>query len=204
MDFHALNQEVGNLDIYLLDHILKGRFRHGMRILDAGCGEGRNLVYFIRNNFDVWGIDNNAEALRMSRVVGRSISPIFDPEKFLESDLSSLPFPPASFDAVICSAVLHFARTEEEFLTMFEEMIRVLRKEGLLFFRMTSDIGLEGKIKKVNDHQYELPDQSIRFLLTRTLYNNLLTTFKLQPVEPLKTVNVADVRCMSTALLIKV
>ncbi|WP_332912670.1 hypothetical protein [Algoriphagus boritolerans] len=47
MEVTELNQLLGNVDIYLLDQILKGRFSKEMKILDAGCGEGRNAVYFI-------------------------------------------------------------------------------------------------------------------------------------------------------------
>ena len=46
-----LNHLLGNIDIYLLDQILKDRFKKSFKILDAGCGEGRNLIYFVRNGF---------------------------------------------------------------------------------------------------------------------------------------------------------
>ena len=82
----TLNQLLGNADLYLLDQILKGRFAPGMRILDVGCGEGRNLVYFIRQGMDVWGIDRNPEALKLLRMYGKSLHPDFDPEKIIASD----------------------------------------------------------------------------------------------------------------------
>lgn len=53
MNIAALNKLLGNIDIYLLDQILKGRFTKEMRILDAGCGEGRNLIYFLHEGFQV-------------------------------------------------------------------------------------------------------------------------------------------------------
>jgi hypothetical protein len=46
-----LNQLLGNIDIYLLDQILKARFEKHCKILDAGCGEGRNLIFFVRNEY---------------------------------------------------------------------------------------------------------------------------------------------------------
>ena len=45
--------QFGQIDIYLFDQLLRGRIRPGMRILDAGCGGGRNLVYMLKNGFDV-------------------------------------------------------------------------------------------------------------------------------------------------------
>ena len=47
----------GGIDIYLFDQLLKGRFVPGMRILDAGCGSGRNLVYFLRSGYEVFAVD---------------------------------------------------------------------------------------------------------------------------------------------------
>ena len=41
----TLQDEFGNIDIYLFDQLLRARLRPGMRVLDAGCGGGRNLVY---------------------------------------------------------------------------------------------------------------------------------------------------------------
>jgi SAM-dependent methyltransferase len=56
-----LQELFGNIDIYLFDQLLKGRFFSGMRVLDAGCGTGRNLVYFLRNGYQVFGVDQSAE-----------------------------------------------------------------------------------------------------------------------------------------------
>ena len=43
-----LQEQFGNIDIYLFDQLLRGRIGPGMRVLDAGCGGGRNLVYLLR------------------------------------------------------------------------------------------------------------------------------------------------------------
>ena len=55
----ALRRELGEIDIYLFDQLLKGRFDGRRRMLDAGCGHGRNLVYFFRGGFEksLGGID---------------------------------------------------------------------------------------------------------------------------------------------------
>jgi 2-polyprenyl-3-methyl-5-hydroxy-6-metoxy-1,4-benzoquinol methylase len=37
-----LQEQFGQLDIYWFDQLLRGRIVPGMRILDAGCGFGRN------------------------------------------------------------------------------------------------------------------------------------------------------------------
>ena len=53
----------GDIDLYLFDQLLKGRLKPPMRMLDAGCGTGRNLPYFFRTGFDVYACDADADAL---------------------------------------------------------------------------------------------------------------------------------------------
>lgn len=203
MTYQELNQELGNIDIYLLDAILKGRFSPAMRILDAGCGEGRNLHWFIRNNYDVWACDSNPAAIRMLQYVARSLNKDFDRNRFFTVALEELPYPDAMFDAVICSAVLHFAENRQHFLQMWEHLYRVLKPGGLLFIRMTSSLGLEKELKEESDGKYFLPDGSLRFLLTEELLNELLQSYPAQFVEPFKSVLVKDARSMATLVLQK-
>ncbi|MCC5931907.1 MAG: class I SAM-dependent methyltransferase [Cyclobacteriaceae bacterium] len=201
MLYRELNRLLGNVDIYLLDAILKGLFEPEMKILDAGCGEGRNLFYFIRNGFSVNGIDSNASAIQMLQFTARSLNPNYIPSDFKVGKLEEMPWPDQTFDAIICSAVLHFAENEVHFFKMTDELVRVLKPGGTLFIRMASDIGFEIKPEKADDFRHHLPDGSVRFLLTRNLLSNCLQRYALSFIEPLKTVNVADQRCMSTLLL---
>lgn len=203
LSYQALNRAIGNIDIYLLDQILKGRFEKPMRILDAGCGEGRNLVYFIRHGFDAWGIDQDASAIRMLRMLGKKLHPEFDPEKFLEANVAELPLPPASFDAVICSAVLHFAENTDMFLSMIKELLRVLRPDGLLFIRTATDYGIEKQIVSLGDQRYRLRDGSERFLVSRDMISKIIDTYDLSYIEPFKTVVVDDIRSMCVLVLRK-
>lgn len=204
MSPQALNQLLGNIDIYLLDHILKGRFSPDMRLLDVGCGEGRNLVYFIRQGYDVWGIDKEPSALRMLRTYGRALHPEFDPEKFMEDDGASISLPPTSFDRVISSAVLHFADNHTHFQKMFAELVRVLRPNGLLFIRTAMLTGVEEECVALGDSgRYLLPDGSERYLLSSDSLKSLCQQHDLSLVEPLKYVVVQHGRSMASILLQK-
>lgn len=201
MQYRELNRLLGNLDIYLLDAILKGHFEPEMKILDAGCGEGRNLFYFIRNGFSVSGIDSNASAIQMLQFTARSLNAAFNPSDFVTGKLEELPWQKDAFDSIICSAVLHFAESQQHFFQMTDELIRVLKPGGILFIRMASDLAFDVKPEKADEFRYHLPDGSIRFLLTKNLLAELFKRYPLHFIEPLKTVNVADQRCMSTLLL---
>ena len=58
-----LERQFGQIDIYLFDQLLRGRIRKGMRVLDAGCGGGRNLVYLLQSGFDVFATDADPRAI---------------------------------------------------------------------------------------------------------------------------------------------
>ena len=86
MEVKELNALLGNIDIYLLDQILKGRFKKDMKILDAGCGEGRNCIYFLNQGYQIFGADANPIAIQMARVYAQTIQKDFDIYRFpLES-----------------------------------------------------------------------------------------------------------------------
>ena len=203
MDIKTLNKALGNIDIYLLDQLLKGRYEKQNKILDAGCGEGRNMIYFLNNQFDIYGIDKNEPALQMLRFLARSINPTYQATKIAVGHLDRLPYEDRYFDHVICSAVLHFAENENHFEAMAGELVRVLKPGGTIFIRMASNIGLESKVVALTGQQYRIPDGSVRFLLTRKLLKDLMESHDLSLMEPLKTVNVQDQRCMSNLLLKK-
>ncbi|HYJ79472.1 MAG TPA: class I SAM-dependent methyltransferase, partial [Longimicrobiaceae bacterium] len=129
-----LHAAFGEIDIYLFDQLLRGRFDRRRCILDAGCGSGRNLAYFLRRGFEVFGIDRDAAAIDYTRELAAALSAL-PPENFVAGELDRLPWPDGSMDAVVCSAVLHFAADEAHFAGMLREMWRVLRPDGMLFAR---------------------------------------------------------------------
>ncbi len=198
-----LRELFGDIDIYLFDQILKNRFSPEMQILDAGCGGGRNLVYFLRNGFQVFAVDQNAEAIEHIRLLTQTFSPNLPPENFQISSVENMPFQNESFDAVISSAVLHFAIDETHFSKMLGEMWRVLKPEGLFFARLASSIGIENLIEPGASGRYTLPDGSERFLVDEELLNLKTTQLGGVWLEPLKTTNVQNLRCMTTWVLRK-
>ena len=199
MNSNSLRQLVGDTDIYLLDQIMKGRYSQTDKILDAGCGAGRNLHWFLNENMDVYGIDQNPVSINELKAEYHLLAA----DRLQSCSVENLPFENNFFDHVISSAVLHFANSVSQFQTMLAEMVRVLKPGGSLFIRMTSDIGIEDKVKPIGDGVYMIPDHSKRFLLTRSLLSGILQQHPLSFIEPFKTVNVDDIRCMSTLVLQK-
>jgi len=70
-----LADRFGAIDIYLFDQVLRGRIRPGMALLEAGCGSGRNLVYFLREGYAVSAIDPDPEAIASVRALARRLAP---------------------------------------------------------------------------------------------------------------------------------
>ncbi len=203
MEIQKLNKILGNIDLYLLDQLLKGRFNPSMKILDAGCGEGRNLVYFLQNNYDVAGIDSNPGAIQMLQFVARSLNPAIGKTQFIEGKIEAMPYQNDAFDLLICSAVLHFAEDHQHFESMLKEICRVTKRQGLIFIRTASSIGIEDKLGESSNGVYNIPDGSRRYLIHRSHVDKIPEKYNLEFIEPFKTVNVADKRCMSNLMLRK-
>lgn len=194
-----IQELIGNTDIYLLDQIMKGRYKPTDKILDAGCGGGRNLFWFLKNEIDIYGIDKDATPVNYLK----SLHPDYKPERFQVAETDQLPFEDDFFEHVISSAVLHFAASTPHFYKMVKDLVRVLKPKGSLFIRMASTIGMEERIKPIEDGVYRIPDGTVRFLLTPSLLDIAMQENNLSFIEPMKIVNVNNIRCMSTLVLMK-
>jgi SAM-dependent methyltransferase len=190
--------EFGHIDIYVFDQLLRGRLTRGMRILDAGCGGGRNLVYFFRNGFEIFGVDADPQAIASVRAIAARLSPDLPADNFRVEPVEHLSFPDASFDAVLSSAVLHFAADDRQFDAMIGEMWRVLKPGGLLFARLASNIGMECRMQRLEGRRFLLPDGSERYLVDEAFLMDLTRRLGARLLDPLKTTVVQDQRCMTT------
>ncbi len=193
----AIQEQFGQIDIYLFDQILKGRITPGMRILDAGCGSGRNLVYLLREGYDVHAADASAEEVETVRNMARSLAPTLPASNFRVEPVEQMSFPDAFADVVISNTVLHFARDDAHFETMLRGIFRTLKPGGLFFSRLGSSIGMEHRIEPLEGRRCKSPDGSIRYLVDEPLL--LAYTQRMgQLADPIKTTLVQDQRAMTT------
>lgn len=197
----TIQEQFGQIDIYVFDQILRGNIEPGMRVLDAGCGYGRNLVHLLREGCEIFAVDQNSEGVDHVRALAKILAPSLPPENFRVAALESLPFIDAFADVVICSSVLHFARDEQHFLAMVTELWRVLRPGGLFFCRLGSRIGME--FEQVRRNIYRVGDGSEWFLVDEAALLDMTRQMEAVLVDPLKTTIVQDHRCMSTWVLRK-
>lgn len=198
-----LGTQFGQIDIYLFDQLLRGRIRWGMRILEAGCGSGRNIAYFLQSGYDVAAADSDVEAIaRVHNMVARW-APTLPKNNFRAETIEAMSFPDQFADVVLSIAVLHFARDDAQFNAMLASLWRVLRPGGLFFCRLASNIGMADRMVPLGGRRFLLPDGSERYLVDETLLLDLTERLGGELIDPLKTTIVQDQRCMTTWVLRK-
>ncbi len=196
-------KQFGDIDVYVFDQLLKGRIEPDMRVLDAGCGGGRNLVYLLREGYAVYGVDQDPEAVQQVRKMASVLAPALAARNFQTARLEAMPFDDGFFDVVICSAVLHFAADDRQFRAMLEGVWKKLRSGGMLFCRLASSIGIEKEIKKIDGRRYLLPDGSERYLVDAAMLETLTAALGAVLLEQIKTTVVHNQRSMTTWVIRK-
>lgn len=197
-----LQQQFGQIDIYLFDQLLRGNIKAGMRIVDAGCGYGRNLVYLLREGYEVFGADSDPRAVDAVRRLSAALAPALPVDNFRVEAVEAMSFAQAFADVAISSAVLHFARDDQQFDAMLRGTWRVLKPGGLFFCRVASTIGIESQVKRSTSAQagrrFLLPDGSERYLVDEALLMALTRNLGGELADPLKTTVVQNQRSMTT------
>jgi tellurite methyltransferase len=197
----SIQEQFGQIDIYVFDQILRGNILPGMRVLDAGCGYGRNLVYLLRTGCEVFAIDQDEEAIEHVRQLSASLETGLPEENFQVGSIERMSFPDGIADVVLCNSVLHFARDDRHFRTMLAELWRVLKPGGMLFCRLGSRIGMD--FQRIRGNVYLIPDGSKWYLVDEAMLLALTGEMNAVQVDPLKTTIVQDYRCMTTWVLRK-
>ena len=192
----TIQEQFGQIDIYVFDQILRGNIAPGMTVLDAGCGYGRNLVHLLREGCAVFALDASADGVEHVRKLAKILAPQLPAENFRVGPIEKMPFPDGFADVVICNSVLHFARDEQHFLAMVTELWRVLRPGGMLFCRLGSRIGMD--FERIRGHIYRIGDGSEWFLVDEAVLLQMTRQMGGVLMDPLKTTIVQDYRCMTT------
>ena len=154
----TLQQQFSQIDIYLFDQLLKGRISPGMRVLDAGCGSGRNLVYLLREGYEVYGVDADARSIESVRSLARMLAPALPSTNFRVEHIERMSFSDGWADVVISNAILHFASDDAQFEAMLLGSWRVLKPGGLFFCRLAATIGMESLCVRIQGRRFRLPD----------------------------------------------
>jgi tellurite methyltransferase len=193
----SLREQFGDIDVYLFDQLLRGRIVSGMKVLDAGCGTGRNIIFLMRAGFDVWGIDESEEAITAVERLATEFAKDTSPRRFRVERVESMSHDTDSMDVVISSAVLHFARDDSHWLAMVHEIWRVLAPGGLLFARLATTVG-QPNLRPLGGGRYVMPDGTTRFLVDHERLLNVTEALGGTLVDPIKSTVVHEQRSMGT------
>jgi SAM-dependent methyltransferase len=193
----SLREQFGDIDIHLFDQLLRGRIGEGMRVLDAGCGTGRNLVYLLRAGFDVWGVDESADAIERVRDLAARLTPHLGHEQLRVERVEAMSFDDGSMDTVLSSAVLHFARDDAHWWAMVREMWRVLKPGGMLFARLATTVG-QTALRPLGGRRYIMPDGDERYLVDHDMLEDATARLGGTLIDPLKSTVVHQRRSMGT------
>jgi len=189
---------LGTTDVYVLDQVMRLRLRPPMRVLDVGCGGGRNAELLLRAGFDVHGVDVSEKEVERARRRAAEAAPHAPASQFRQGAIETLPYPDAHFDAVVCVAVLHFARDRAHFDAMVAELRRVVRPGGLLFARLATTIGVESLVRPLGGGRWRMGDGDERFLVDEAALVGLTARIGGELADPLKTTIVQGRRAMTT------
>lgn len=191
-----INQIFGNMDLQLLDFLLKKKIQvnSGSQILDVGCGVGRNLIFFIQKNCHITGIDTNEKDISLLNHLNESAK-----SSYLVSDIRNF-HSDKKHDLIICSRVLHFAKNEKDFKEIWTNIYQLLQPDGQVYLAMDSVIDYH-QAKELENGHFEFPDGKIRFALTKKIFQQIKKGFIEN--EPLQTIIYHQKRAQSFVLLQK-
>jgi SAM-dependent methyltransferase len=193
-----LQEQFGAIDIYVFDQLMRGRIAAGMRVLDAGCGSGRNLAYLLRAGYEVFGADSDSDSVQAVRRLAAALAPRLPAENFRVEPVEAMSFPDGFADVTLSSAVLHFARDDAQFEAMLRGTWRALKPGGMFFARLASQIGMEGQVRRIEGNRFTLPDGSDRYLVDEPRLVALTRSLGGELIDPLKTTIVQNQRSMTT------
>jgi SAM-dependent methyltransferase len=152
------------------------------RILELGCGQGRDTIFFASNGLNVHAIDSSKVAIEnLYQKIERKNIPV--KLKHLEVR-KTLPFDSSYFDAVYSHMFYNMRFTDDELRFLFKESSRVLKNKGLLYFSFRSDKDvLYNKGRVIDTNIYEINGFEIRFFTKGQIETFLENNFEIKNIE---------------------
>ncbi|MCD4847086.1 MAG: methyltransferase domain-containing protein [Candidatus Aegiribacteria sp.] len=130
--------------------------KKGDRVLDLGCGSGRNAAYLAGRGFLVCGVDiaQGAVEFCVKRLAQLQLSGVFK-----QGTLENIPFPDNEFTAVVCIASLDHV-TLDCASKSIDEIRRVLSESGVMLLTFDPPDTDEDIV----DEAEILPDGTLKFV----------------------------------------
>ncbi|MDD4353059.1 MAG: class I SAM-dependent methyltransferase [Candidatus Nanoarchaeia archaeon] len=121
------------------------------RILDIGCGAGRNSILFSKNGFDVYGFDFSKKAIDLAEIL--KIEEKCD-AKFSVQSVLELKFENNFFDAIFDFGCFHHLR-KNQWNKYLKNILKVLKPKGYyLIYCFSKESEETGNHKASRDYSY--------------------------------------------------
>lgn len=139
-------------------------------LLDLGCGDGRDSIYFSNKGLLVTSVDFSESGIAKLKTQSQKI-------KCIAEDIRDIDFPDNSFDVIYAHLSLHYF-DDESTSKIFDNLFRILKKGGFIFIKCKSvDDALFGKGEKVGENMYK--KGHIRHSFTKDYMTKKLKSFKI-------------------------
>lgn len=145
--------------------------KHGVKkILELGCGQGRDTIFFASNGLDVVAIDSSQVAIDvLSKITFEKNLSI---KAMVHNSSKGIPFDNSYFDAVYSHMFFNMGFTDDQLKYLFVEVNRVLKNGGLNLFSVRSDNDtMYKKGTEVEKNIYDINGFQIRFFTKLDLRN---------------------------------
>jgi ubiquinone/menaquinone biosynthesis C-methylase UbiE len=153
------------LELKYLKKILKKK----QKILDLACGYGRFTIPLAKGGYDIEGLDLSPNLLKKAKNdAKRSKIPI----KFIEGNMTKLPYNEKSFDAIICmwSAFIELTKEEDQ-IKALKEMLRVLNERGFAFIEIPAP---QKVFRNLKTKRKDVKSQKIRGRVVQSIIDGVL------------------------------
>jgi len=160
-------------------------------VLDVGCGSGRHVVELAKRSSVVVGVDLSKRLLKIanSRVKRLGLS---HRAMLIVSDALFLPFRRASFDVVVCIAVVHHIPTKGLRRKAVNEMAEVMRSGGLCLItawyrwqrRLLLSV-IKGSLTRLRGSTFEFGDAYVPWRSRNAVYKRFYHLFTLKEMKDL-------------------
>lgn len=119
----AFYENTRDVDVASVQQLFADRLPKGAKILDFGCGSGRDTIWFLSQGFDVDAIDGSEELCRLaSAAAGIPVKQMYF------QDLDAVD----AYDGIwACASILHVSKAELP--QILQKMTRALKANGLIY-----------------------------------------------------------------------
>lgn len=119
------------------------------KVLDLGCGAGRNTKMLIKLGFDTFSCDKYKKMVEETRKQIKKFNKA-NSHKVLICDMSELPYQNSFFDLILCHGVFHNASSIKDFRKAVSECSRVLKPGGRLCFNFFTSKYIAEDFREIN------------------------------------------------------